>query len=179
MVLEHQNKISWRAISDGIAYYQEEEFLYKEVPWIIPENVTQITLENGPKTDLGNLLASSEQSLLYLDLNDELIKGRYMTVAPCFKESSQLMCLELYITDNVTLDNLRDVVEICTKFYTKCIRKWPVKKIRTDRGYDLIANDTRLGSYGIREYKQFKWIHATGLMEPVLSHIRTLSLRAK
>lgn len=189
MVLEYPDRISWRLLSEGMTYYQKEDFQYKEVPWLVPTDVMQITFpgEYRLKTPLGDPVASGEQSFLYLDINGELPKGRYMTITPCFRDEKedqfhkiQFMKLELYITDMVTRANLNDTIEICKKFFSKFVWKWPVEKVKMpDGSFDLVCNGIELGSYGIREHNGLEWIYATGIAEPRLSQIRVMSIRAK
>lgn len=188
MGLEYPNKISWRLISEGISYYQKEEYIYKEVPWLVPEEIMRITFPGDYrfKTPLGDPVGSGEQSFLYLDKEGELPKGRYMTVTPCFRDEDedefhkrQFMKLELYITDCVNKENLNHVINTCQKFFSKFIWKWPVKKVTMEDGsIDLVCNDIELGSYGIKEHDGLEWIYATGLAEPRLSQVRVLSIRA-
>ncbi|KKN66616.1 hypothetical protein LCGC14_0469510 [marine sediment metagenome] len=184
MVLEYPNKISWRLLSEGITFYQKQDFIYKEVPWLAP---TEIPEDYRYKTPLGDPVASGEQSFLYLDINGELPKGRYMTVTPCFRDEEedefhkrQFMKLELYITDNVSESNLDNVICTCQAFFNKFIWKWPIKKVDMGDGtFDITSHDIELGSYGIREHKNLKWIYATGVAEPRLSQVRILSIRDK
>lgn len=189
MALEYPNKISWRLLSEGMAYYQKQDFTYKEVPWLAPTEIMQITFPGDYrfKTPLGDPVASGEQSFLYLDKEGELPKGRYMTITPCFRDEPedkyhqrQFMKLELYITDQVNETSLHDVINSCQEFFTKYVWKWPIEKVaQPDGSIDLMCNNIELGSYGIREHGDLKWIYATGIAEPRLSQVRVLSIRAK
>ena len=54
-------------------------------------------------------------------------------------------------------------------FFEKYLNK--IDCIQTsDLSYDLIYDNIELGSYGIRTYKNLKWIYATGIAEPRFSN---------
>jgi hypothetical protein len=168
MGFTYPNKISWHLLSEGINYYQKQDFEYREVPWIASES-------------------SEEKSFLYLDSDGGLPPGKYMTVLPCFNMDNedelhrrQFMKLDLYITNDVTLDNLQNVIRTCQEFFKKYIWKWPIEKVKQDdTTFKLISHGIELGSYGLRERGDFKWIYATGMAEPRLSQVRVMSIRNK
>ena len=166
MVFTYPNKISWHLLSEGINYYQKQDFEYKEVPWKVPE-------------------ASIDTSLLYLDSNGELPLGKYMTVYPFFSMDNdnefnkhQFMKLDLHITNDVTSNNLKNVIRTCQEFFKKFIWKWPIEKAKQDETtFKLVSHGIELGSYGLIERDNLKWIYATGMAEPRLSQVRVLSIR--
>ena len=41
--------------------------------------------------------------------------------------------------------------------------------ISTDEGYDIVLNGIEVGSYGIRQHENLRWIYGTGIAEPRFS----------
>ena len=185
----YKNNVSWANLSAGISFY-EKTFKYLEVPWLVPSEIMKITFDGNYrfKTELGDLIASGEQSFLHLQLNGNLPSGRYMTLTPCFRDEEetefnfkQFMKLELYITDDVSLENLHSTIQLCRTFLKNIISirsKKPIKvsiKEIQDGSFDLECLSIELGSYGIREYNGHKWIYGTGIAEPRVSQVVTLA----
>jgi len=82
--------INYQNIQDSILHYESEEFIRIESPWTVNSQVSEITnphpvpsplIEGTKKT----LVASGEQSFLYLMVKGFLPKGRFQTVTPCFR----------------------------------------------------------------------------------------------
>lgn len=176
--------INYNLIAESITYYEQFAFKRIETPWMVskyvdeitkPDNVISFQLKHNAKC----LVASGEQSFLYLYLKDFLPKGQFQTTTPCFRfesfdhlHSKYFIKNELIKTDIVNLIELDNIVEICLKFYMKYIPN--VNIVKTNIGYDIEYNGNELGSYGIRECEFLKWIYATGCAEPRLSKIINL-----
>ena len=78
-------------INHSVYYYQLKRFEYVESPWIVDEEVSNITKpvdrENfyvGNKT----LVASGEQSFLQMIKDKKINPGRYLTTTPCFRDEN-------------------------------------------------------------------------------------------
>lgn len=172
--------INYLNIHDSIEFYEKKGFTRIESPWTVSPAVSNITkpefardfeIKHNGKV----LVASGEQSFLYLYLKEFLPKGRFQTVTPCFRDETfddlhtkYFVKNELIITDDVSLIRLDEIISICEEFFTKklgsCIRT------ATKSGFDLSYKGIEIGSYGIRECEFLKWIYATGCAEPRLSY---------
>jgi len=175
--------IDYQIITDSINYYEAEGFKRIESPWTVskyvddltkPKGVTSFELKHNDKC----LVASGEQSFLYLYLKDYLPLGQFQTVTPCWRyenfdytHSKYFIKNELIKTDKVDTDSLEEIVEICVKFYNQYL---PVDVVKTEGGFDIEWAGNELGSYGIRTCPYLKWIYATGVAEPRLSKIINL-----
>lgn len=178
--------INYQLIADSINYYEKKGFSRIESPWTVTEKVSAITkptnridfkLEHNGKV----LVASGEQSFLYLYLKNFLPKGRFQTVTPCFRLESfdflhtkYFIKNELIITDKVDNRELDRIVDNSMGFFVKYLDKNKVIVIETEDGFDINYDNYELGSYGIREREFLKWIYGTGLAEPRFSKIVNL-----
>lgn len=176
--------IDYKIISDSISYYDDNGFTRIEAPWTVSEYIDNITKPKGItsfqlKHNNKCLVASGEQSFLYLYLKDFLPKGQYQTTTPCFRFESfdyshtkYFIKNELIKTDIVNEIELNKIVNICFNFFKQYIPNIDI--IKTDIGYDIEYKGNELGSYGIRENEYLKWIYATGCAEPRFSKIINL-----
>lgn len=83
---------------------------------------------------------------------------------------------ELIITDDVTEENLKKVINDAKEFFSKYINVKVECILDTynklsPMTYDIVTEDgeIELGSYGIRTCGFLKWIYGTGVAEPRLS----------
>lgn len=173
--------INYDIINKSISYYEVEGFKRIESPWTVSEYVDNLTkpkdkisfqLKHNDKC----LVASGEQSFLYLYLKDFLPKGQFQTVTPCFRYDSfdyshtkYFIKNELIKTDVVNEVELDKIVQKCLKFFRIYIPGCEV--IKTEIGFDISYNGHELGSYGIRKNDFLEWIYGTGVAEPRLSKI--------
>lgn len=182
--------INYGLIQSAINYYENLGFQRIESPWTVTKAVSDITRpENAREFQLVHddnkvLVASGEQSFLYLYLKGFLPKGRFQTVTPCFRHDSfdslhtkYFIKNELIITDKVNEENLDKMVEYAYEFFRKLI---PSNKLYIDKKQDgsrdicyrpeyTTASMIELGSYGIRSCDFLDWIYGTGCAEPRLS----------
>lgn len=173
--------IDYRLISESIDYYESNEFKRIESPWTVSEYVDNITKPKDKisfqlKHNNKCLVASGEQSFLYLYLKEFLPKGQFQTTTPCFRFESfdyshtkYFIKNELIKTDLVNSNELDKITNLCFNFFKVYIPE--IEIIKTAIGYDIEYNGNELGSYGIRENEYMKWIYATGCAEPRLSKI--------
>jgi hypothetical protein len=176
--------IDYKIIASSIDYYEDKGFHRIESPWTVSEYVDNLTKPKGAisfqlKHNNKCLVASGEQSFLYLYLKDFLPKGQFQTTTPCFRFESfdyshtkYFIKNELIKTDIVNNVELDKIVNVCFNFFKLYIPNVDVKK--TDIGYDVEYKGNELGSYGIRETEYLKWIYATGCAEPRLSKVINL-----
>lgn len=177
--------INYKILNDSIEYYESCGFKRIEAPWTVSEYVDNLTkpsdvLSFQLKHNNKCLVASGEQSFLYLYLKEFLPLGQFMSITPCFRFESfdfthtkYFMKNELIKTDVVDSYELEKIVDICKTFYEKYLTNLEV--IKTDIGFDIEWNGYELGSYGIRECEFLKWIYATGVAEPRFSKLINLS----
>jgi hypothetical protein len=173
--------IDYRLIAESIDFYEVNGFKRIESPWTVSEYVDNLTKPEGVlsfqlKHNNKCLVASGEQSFLYLYLKDFLPKGQYQTTTPCYRfESFDYLHTKYFIknelikTDLVNNSELDKIIEICFNFFKNYIND--VNIVQTAIGFDVMYRDYELGSYGIRENEFLKWIYATGCAEPRLSKI--------
>ena len=177
--------INYQNIQDSIEYYEKNRFTRIESPWSVSEKVNNITAPTDGRINFqlkhNNkcLVASGEQSFLYLYLKDFIPKGQFQTTTPCFRFESfdflhtkYFLKNELIKTDVVNEFELEKIVDICLKFYQEYIPLADV--VKTDVGFDIEINGIELGSYGIRDCDFLTWIYATGCAEPRLSSLTKL-----
>jgi hypothetical protein len=175
--------IDYGIIDRSIRFYEDKGFKRIESPWTVTKEISGITKPEG-KFDweiIGKnkvLVASGEQSFLYLYLKGFLPKGKYQTVTPCFRDESfdkthtkYFIKNELMITDDVSDSSLNKIINCCKEFFESELNiSIDIKK--TDIGYDLEANGIEIGSYGIRSCEYLDWVYGTGVAEPRLTMIK-------
>ena len=182
--------INYGIINDSNEYYEKEGFLRIESPWTVSKPISDITkpvekqdfkIEYNQKV----LVASGEQSFLYLYLKQFLPKGRFQTTTPCFRDeifdsthTKYFIKTELIDTKNVTMESLNQITDKCFIFFSKYLKKETLSIDKSD-GYDINYNFSgkqyELGSYGIRNCDFLSWIYGTGCAEPRLSSIINLN----
>lgn len=172
--------IDYNRIGRSIEFFEKVGIQRIESPWTVTKAVSTITKPEG-KIDweiIGKdkvLVASGEQSFLYLYLKGFLPKGKYQTVTPCFRDevfdvthTKYFMKNEIIITDKVDKESLLWLVNTCKKFF-EIETKREVNIVKTDDGYDLEIDGIEIGSYGIRSCEYLDWIYGTALAEPRMS----------
>lgn len=177
--------INYKYIQDSINYY-EPRYTRVEVPWLVSEYVDYLTRPESCtpyqiKHNNKNLVASAEQSFLYLYLKNHLPKGKFQAVTPCFRSgdsfdythSKYFIKNELIQTDNVNDFELENMVNYCFNFFRNYFNN-DLHIIKTDVGYDINWKNYELGSYGIRTCDFLTWIYGTGCAEPRLSRLLNL-----
>lgn len=191
--------ISYHAISNALFHYKKLGYEHIEVPWLVPEQVIQITAKEGTNyypnayRD-GFLVGSAEQSFLYLIYKSKLKPGKYCAVTPCFRDDKEdethqkyFMKLELIHYLGMASDETEYINELeimvndaLSFFKTELPVYW--KKTQDDRSlisYDIEYQGIELGSYGIRQHNDSvfgvrklpgeMWIYGTGVAEPRFS----------
>lgn len=181
--------INYKNIQDSIEFYEKRGFKRVESPWTVTKAISDIT---KPVFDPGEtlpdftikeknkvLVASGEQSFLYLYNKGFLPKGQFQTVTPCFREDSfdsfhtkYFLKNELIKTDQVDEDSLDYVLGTAFDFFqTRLGARVVIQTIVPGREYDISFDNIELGSYGIRSCDFLSWVYATGVAEPRLSRV--------
>lgn len=173
--------IDYNILAESVVYYAANQYKRIEAPWTVSEYVDSITrpADKVPfqlKHNNKCLVASGEQSFLYLYLKEFLPKGQFQTITPCFREDSfdfthtkYFMKNELIKTDVVNISELEKMVALCEKFFNQYLHK--VSIVKTPEGFDINFEERELGSYGIRQTPFLNWIYGTGVAEPRFSKI--------
>lgn len=185
--------INYGILDSSIKFYEDFGFKRIESPWLVSEDISNITKPDPNIVDYkveynGKVLvASGEQSFLYMFVKGFLPKGRYQTITPCFRKESftalnskYFIKNELIDTINVSYESLDDTVNMCLSFFQKYIPEVTVveqKDDRSEKAYDIVYGPYEIGSYGIRSYMQLEWTYATGVAEPRLSKLIDLRTR--
>lgn len=173
--------IDYKLLDDSVKFYENEGFSRIESPWAVSAQIDDITRpeEKTPyelKHNNKRLVASGEQSFLYLYLKGFLPKGKFQTITPCYRYESfdflhtkYFMKNELIDTENVSEKRLEEILDIALNFYRQYIPD--ATEVQTPDGFDIIVHGKELGSYGIRQCEFAKWIYATGCAEPRTSSL--------
>jgi seryl-tRNA synthetase len=174
--------IDYSLLNSSLEYYQSKGFQRIESPWTVSQYVDELTKPKDRisfqlKHNNKCLVASGEQSFLYLYLKDFLPLGQYQTVTPCFRFESfdslhtkYFMKNELIKTDKVDNEELEKVVSISHEFFKTIFSDCQI--VKTEVGYDIEIHGKELGSYGIRKCEFLTWIYGTGCAEPRTSALR-------
>jgi hypothetical protein len=178
--------IDYNIIGDSIVFYEGLGYKRIESPWTVSEYVDNLTKPDDKisfqlKHNNKCLVASGEQSFLYLYLKGFLPKGQFQTTTPCFRNESfdfshtkYFIKNELIKTDSVHHNDLLMVTESAYKFFKKYIPDTCLDVVVTGDGFDIEYKGYELGSYGIRENEFLKWVYGTGCAEPRFSKIVNL-----
>lgn len=177
--------IDYLKIASSISFYEKLGFKRVEAPWWVPKEIMQITKPKDspegseyflPKNNKC-LVASAEQSFLYMYNQGLIPTGKFQATTPCFREEIQgpmkrkyFIKNELIITDNVNYDNLSLIIENSLSFFkTQVPNKKLLKVIKIEDTFDIEYDGIELGSYGIRSTHFLDWIYGTGCAEPRLT----------
>ncbi len=178
--------IDYRILHEAIEYYKTRGFEHIESPWTVTKAVSGITKPPGVsdwaiegKNKV--LVASGEQSYLYLYLKGFLPKGRFVTVTPCFREepfdllhTKYFMKAEIIDTKDVSTRGLDLMVSQAYEFFAQQLgTKTNLNVVKIDEStFDIELCGYELGSYGIRSCSYLDWIYGTGVAEPRFSTLR-------
>lgn len=184
------NNIDYVRLVSAINFYSSKGFKYIDLDWTIPSEISEITKPVECKdTFIGDkvLVGSAEQTFMTMLMSGKLEQGRYCGITPCFRDDNvdelhnrYFMKVELIDTKDVTITSLWDIINSCEEFFKSYMDVAVVKvknvyehKVIDTYTYDIVdlKHGIELGSYGIRQYKDYKWIFATGLAEPRFSKV--------
>lgn len=169
--------IDYKLLNDSIIHYSSKGFQRIESPWIVSEYISNITRPEEKinfqlKHNNKCLVASGEQSFLYLYLKGFLPKGCFQTITPCFRYESldnlhtkYFLKNELIDTKTVTYSRLMEIVMCAKDFFSNYMSTVFHTQTGPD-SFDIKVGDIELGSYGIRRSEFLEWIYGTGCAEP-------------
>lgn len=180
--------INYGIIDDSVEFYTDHKFQRIEAPWTVTSAISNITKPSWASeftiTEKKKVLvASGEQSFLYLYNKGFLPLGQFQTITPCFRDeqftslnTKYFIKNELIKTDVVTSDELLKLIEIAQSFFARWVGETTVINTNdsangdeTAESYDIMYKGIELGSYGIRKCDFLDWIYGTGVAEPRLS----------
>jgi len=175
--------INYSIIHNSTVYYETVGYKRIESPWTVSKEINSITKPVGVEEYeiLHNgkcLVASGEQSFLYLYVKGFLPKGKFQTVTPCFRSdhfgpyhTKYFLKNELIDTENANRAGLDRIIGSAFNFMANYFGSENLRVVKTDIGYDICYGEIELGSYGIRECEFLKWVYGTGLAEPRFSTV--------
>lgn len=176
--------INYELLARSVPYYEEKGFTPIDAPWWVPTEILQITkppdLPEGEFSisDEKALVASGEQSFLYMMVKGRLPPGKYQTITPCFRNERNgvfhkkyFMKNELINTEDTSEKALDEMVILASEFFKLFgeVTTSYEKHHGSLTGRDLFLNEIEVGSYGIRQHEYLKWVYGTGVAEPRLS----------
>lgn len=177
--------VDYQKIASANQFYESLGFETLDAPWWVPRPIMKITSPDPSNDNLEYyltknekcLVASGEQSFLYMANKGLLPKGKFQCTTPCFREEIQgdmkrkfFIKNELILTKEVSNLLLEETIQNCVKFFkTQVPRPDLINVVSLGNSYDINYERVELGSYGIREVSFLKWIYATGCAEPRLS----------
>lgn len=192
--------INYQYISESIRHYEVLGYNRVEAHWWVPEDIMMIT---APKDREGKdllykieknkkcLVASGEQSFLYMANQGMLVPGKYQTVTPCFRDELQgpmrrkyFLKNELINTQYVNSRALSECINDALAFFASVVpdkNKLKVVAVKENgsameyNSFDIEYDGVELGSYGIRSTSFLEWVYATGCAEPRLSRAIAVS----
>lgn len=200
------NCIDYSVIADATSFYEGQGYKRIETPWWVTADIANITKPTGvPESSNYKLsvngkclVASGEQSFLYLVNKGFLAAGKYQTVTPCFRNeaydayhSKQFLKLELInllpegeracASQDAVVKVARQALSFFKRqagglaSYLKLVPtgvKDPIACSKTEQldiVFELDGKQVELGSYGARETTFAMWIYGTGVAEPRFS----------
>lgn len=181
--------IDYLRLGKSTEFYESRGFSRIEAPWWVPTSIMDITRPKGadpevyylPKNKKA-LVASGEQSLLYLANQGLLTKTKIQTVTPCFRDEIQgpmrrkfFMKNELMVPFSNKESDLFLMIDDAREFFQSQVKDpSSIKVVKTEEGYDIEYHGVEIGSYGIRKCQFLEWIYGTGLAEPRMTRAMQL-----
>ena len=186
--------IDYQKIVQSEKFFTNKGYIRIETPWFVPPSIDNITkpkekrhfqLKHNDKC----LVASGEQSFLYLIMQGYLPNGKYQTITPCFRDDqNDLTHRNHFIKNELIVVNPTNPRLVCDEmirdafdFYSDILK---LNEITGDRhleivyesnGADIVMTSPlwdspiELGSYGVREAGSITWVYGTACAEPRLS----------
>jgi hypothetical protein len=181
--------INYDILASAKSYYAKEGFRYIEVPWLVSEEISDITrppfalqyeVSKGDKHKA--FIASGEQGFLYLAARGNIADGMYQTITPCIRNDNfdelhtkYFMKNELIFINPPNPDAALDLVMSEAETFFRAMtreRQWEdIHKVKNGDGWDIEYQGIELGSYGIRECALCTWVYGTGVAEPRFSRV--------
>ena len=190
-----ENVINYTRLTEALDYYTKVcGFIYKDVSWLVNEEISNITKPDERKNFFVRdkvLVASAEQSFLQKVLIDKSLEydENYIAITPCFRDEPVLdelhnlffMKAEMFCRIKSTKDGYK-LLDLYIRAAQAFFERYNIKTKVVDTGctffltiqsYDIIDEKTgiELGSYSLNELKHEAnmWVCGTGLAEPRFS----------
>lgn len=165
---------------------------YIDVPWVIPDEIKQITYKGTDVYTLSNnrsLCGSGEQGFIYLQTNNALKRDMlYITCTPCFRNEKivdaahreYFMKCELFKQLSDKSNERNEVHNLLRKVLLGFRTLLPsditnlLDIIQTPEGHDILLGGVEIGSYYYREYThnniKYRYVCGTAIAEPRFSY---------
>lgn len=180
--------INYRRVAKAIKKYQKMRYTYVDTPWLVSEEAMRATLPSDREgfelrtTNLnaGKLVGSAEQGFIQLMLDDNIRPGCYVSAGPCFRDEPVVDKLHSYTFFKVELIQIQGQALFDSKLTNSDARVMAndvdtvlyemygpgASVIKTADGWDIEVEGVEVGSFGVREYKNHRWVYGTGLALP-------------
>lgn len=170
--------LDFTLIGEAQTYYEQAGYQPIAVPWVIDEKYVAETKPDGVEfysTLGGVLVASAEQSFIQMLDQGWDEPGSYQATTPCYRDedhdelhSPYFMKTELFDNKNVTVERLHKMINTALNFFNSLQPGCAEVEDLGDGTFDIVSSNTKteLGSYGIRERKNFTWVYGTGIALP-------------
>lgn len=179
--------INYDLLAQSIKFYENQGFTRIDAPWWVSKEVLDITKPEGVDRSYyiplneKSLVASAEQSFIYLMIKGLLPKNRYQSITPCYRyepfdvlHKKYFMKNELFIPYSSSEEDLSQMIGIAEKWFSQFLDNVSILETNEPnsvKSFDLMSKGVELGSYGIRDTQGLKWIYGTACAEPRLSHL--------
>lgn len=170
----------WNLIKKALEYYTGLGYIYKETPWIVSPEITELTCPDIQKSlhnTTQSFVGSAEQGFIQLALQGQLIPGvKYVSASPCIRlgetdelHQEQFFKVELYsLSQDETV--LNSFIDDASLFFSQMSLVMPCVVETSDPStVDININGIEVGSYGTRSAQDIAWTFGTGLAEPRFS----------
>ena len=180
--------IDYHKLASSCSFYEDLGWQRIESPWTVSQYVSDITRpENSHvqfelKHNNKRLVASAEQSFLYLCLKEFLPLGQYQSITPCFRFEPFSYLHSKYFMKNELFDSSGkmkyvEIAEQALAFFSIYLPRDILSIVDTgEHSCDVIATieneQFELGSYGLRSCEFIKWTYGTACAEPRLTSIK-------
>jgi hypothetical protein len=183
--------INYKFLDKSIKFYYKKDYNRIEAPWLVSKYINDLTKPVDGSDWLLNgfdkyLVASGEQSFLYLAIKEILLKGKYQTITPCFRKDEIDYIHNHYFMKNELIHVLKKPLDDMNKIHYQIndlildsllffnsigFTNLKIEKIN-DYQFDIITNNgNELGSYGYRSFPFISYIYGTGIAEPRTSKL--------
>jgi len=180
--------INYRRVAKAIKRYQKIGYTYVDTPWLVSEEAMRATLPldrqgfelRSPSLNAGKLVGSAEQGFIQLMLDDKLRPGCYVSAGPCFRDEPVVDKLHSYTFFKVELIQIQGPGSHALKLTNSDARHMAndvdtvlyemygpgARVVKTEEGWDIEVEGVEVGSFGVREYNDHRWVYGTGLALP-------------
>jgi hypothetical protein len=179
MPVPSRHPIDWGFLADARDFYSRRGYQYIEVPWVVRQEITELTIPDGALPfvvdNYGDLAGSAEQSFVQMKIDKVIPAGKYQTITPCFRddvvdELHQKHFMKLELIDFRTKQHsyeeiLNDAFDFCKFHLNRLIPpgadggRLEIEEVTEDqkdinfyaKWWDgFMFNPIELGSYGTR-----------------------------